>query len=77
LGLVTATEAEYAETKFEDKYFEKVNEKLLEKAEKLGATHIFGIDYKISKDGAGWTEIFCYGDAYKSRDTSKPLSPQE
>ena len=68
IGIVLAVESEYFETEFEDKYFEQINRKLLKKSEKLGATHIFGIDYKITKDGGGWTQIFCYGDAYKSEE---------
>ena len=71
IGIVLVTETEHYQTRFEDEYFEKVNEKILTKAKKLGASHLFGIDYKITKNGTGYTEIFCWGDAYKIKEKIK------
>lgn len=65
IGVVLATGKGYQHRDNPKDEFEWVTAKLIEKAEKLGATHIFGIEYRIAGDY--FSNMYCYGDAYTNQ----------
>jgi hypothetical protein len=58
-----------------------VNKAMVEEAEKLGATYVFGVEYQgfraSSASGSYSNSSFGYGDAYKIYGKSNPEKPGE
>lgn len=47
---------------------ENLNRNLVQKAEAMGATHVFGIEYSINDSNYAYIERMATGDAYKPKE---------